>query len=77
MMASEEVPVLMAQEMKNAGQKFDASAYISAAAGYDTAPNGQMLSFPFNSLTPIFCFNKNAFKTAGQPTDKAPSTRPT
>ena len=77
MMASEEVPVLMAQEMKNAGQKFDASAYISAAAGYDTAPNGQMLSFPFNSLTPIFCFNKNAFKTAGLPIDKAPSTWPT
>ena len=76
-MVSEEVPVLMAQEMKNAGQKFDASAYISAAAGYDTAPNGQMLSFPFNSLTPIFCFNKNAFKTAGLPTDKAPSTWPT
>ena len=77
MMASEEVPVLMAQEMKNAGQKFDASAYISAVAGYDTAPNGRMLSFPFNSFTPIFCFNKDAFKTAGLPTDKALSTWPT
>ena len=71
------VLVLVTLTTKDAGPKFDASAYISAAAGYDTAPNGQMLSFPFNSLTPIFCFNKNAFKTAGLPTDKAPSTWPT
>ena len=77
MMASQEAMVLVTQTTKDAGQKFDASAYISAAAGYDTAPNGQMLSFPFNSFTPVFCFNKNAFKTAGLPTDKALSTWPT
>ena len=69
--------VLVTQATKDAGQKFDASAYISAVAGYDTAPNGQMLNFQFNSFTPIFCFNENAFKTAGLPTDKAPSTWPT
>ena len=43
---------------------------------YYTAPNGQMLSFPFNSSTTIFYFNKDAFKAAGLPTDKAPSTWP-
>jgi sn-glycerol 3-phosphate transport system substrate-binding protein len=36
-------------------------------AGYYTAPNGQMLSFPFNSSTTIFYFNKDAFKAAGLP----------
>ena len=79
-MASQEamvlVLVLVTLTTKDAGPKFDASAYISAAAGYDTAPNGRMLSFPFNSFTPIFCFNKDAFKATGLPSDKAPSTWP-
>ena len=43
----------------------DPSVYVPAVAGYYTAPNGQMLSFPFNSSTTIFYFNKDAFKAAG------------
>ena len=76
MMASKGAVIPVAQVMKDAGEKFDPSAYISAVAGYYTAPNGQMLSFPFNSSTTIFYFNKDAFKAAGLPTDKAPSTWP-
>lgn len=76
MMASKGAVVPVAKVMKDAGQKFDPSAYISAVAGYYTAPNGQMLSFPFNSSTTVFYFNKDAFKAAGLPTDKAPSTWP-
>jgi sn-glycerol 3-phosphate transport system substrate-binding protein len=38
---------------------------VPAVAGYYTAPNGQMLSFPFNSSTPVFHYNKDAFKAAG------------
>ena len=76
MMASKGAIVPVAQVMKDAGQKFDPNAYISAVAGYYTAPNGQMLSFPFNSSTTIFYFNKDAFKAAGLPTDKAPTTWP-
>ena len=76
MMASKEAIVPVTKIMKDAGQKFDPSAYISAVAGYYTAPNGQMLSFPFNSSTTVFYFNKDAFKAAGLPTDKAPSTWP-
>ena len=64
------------QLMKDAGEKFDPSGYIPAVAGYYTAPNGQMLSFPFNSSTTVFYFNKDAFKAAGLPTDKAPATWP-
>jgi sn-glycerol 3-phosphate transport system substrate-binding protein len=51
MMASKGVSVPVAQVMKDAGYKFDPSAYIPAVAGYYTAPNGQMLSFPLNSST--------------------------
>lgn len=76
MMASKGAIVPVAKVMKDAGQNFDPTAYISAVAGYYTAPNGQMLSFPFNSSTTIFYFNKDAFKAAGLPTDKAPSTWP-
>ena len=76
MMASKGAIVPVGQVMKDAGEKFDPSAYISAVAGYYTAPNGQMLSFPLNSSTTIFYFNKDAFKAAGLPTDKAPSTWP-
>jgi sn-glycerol 3-phosphate transport system substrate-binding protein len=35
-----------------------------------------MLSFPFNSSTTVFYYNKDAFKAAGLPIDKAPSTWP-
>jgi sn-glycerol 3-phosphate transport system substrate-binding protein len=76
MMASKGAIIPVGQVMKDAGEKFDPSAYIPAVAGYYTAPNGQMLSFPFNSSTTIFYFNKDAFKAAGLPTDKAPSTWP-
>ncbi|MCZ2496744.1 sn-glycerol-3-phosphate ABC transporter substrate-binding protein UgpB [Xylophilus sp. Kf1] len=76
MMASKNAIVPVTKIMTDAGYKFDPNAYISAVAGYYTAPNGQMLSFPFNSSTTIFYFNKDAFKAAGLPTDKAPSTWP-
>ncbi|MES2415494.1 MAG: sn-glycerol-3-phosphate ABC transporter substrate-binding protein UgpB [Pseudomonadota bacterium] len=76
MMASKGAVVPVAQIMKDAGYKFDPTAYVSAVAGYYTAPNGQMLSFPFNSSTTIFYYNKDAFRAAGLPTDKAPTTWP-
>ena len=62
--------------MTTGGAKFDAKAYIPAVAGYYTAPNGQMLSFPFNSSTTVFYYNKDAFKAAGLDPNKAPTTWP-
>lgn len=76
MMASKGAVVPVGKVMTDAGAKFDPKAYVPAVAGYYTAPNGQMLSFPFNSSTTIFYFNKDAFKAAGINTDKAPSTWP-
>ncbi|MFE8643673.1 sn-glycerol-3-phosphate ABC transporter substrate-binding protein UgpB [Sphingomonas sp. NCPPB 2930] len=76
MMASKGVAVPITKVMQDAGKKFDPAAYVPAVSGYYTAPNGQMLSFPFNSSTTIFYFNKDAFKAAGLPTDKAPATWP-
>ena len=66
----------VADVMKEAGVKFDPKAYIPAIAGYYTAPNGQMLSFPFNSSTTVFYYNKDAFKNAGLDAEKPPTTWP-
>lgn len=76
MMASKGAIVPVAQVMKQAGLKFDPSAYVPAVAGYYTAPNGQMLSFPFNSSTPVFHYNKDAFRAAGLDPEKPPKTWP-
>ena len=76
MMASKGAIVPVAKVMKDAGEKFDPSAYVPAVAGYYTAPNGQMLSFPFNSSTTVFYINNDAFKAAGLDTTHPPKTWP-
>jgi sn-glycerol 3-phosphate transport system substrate-binding protein len=76
MMASKGVTIPVGQLMKQAGYKFDPAAYIPAVAGYYTAPNGQMMSLPFNSSTTVFYINKDAFKAAGIDSSKPPATWP-
>lgn len=76
MMAAKGAIKPVGEVMTQGGAKFDPKAYIPAVAGYYTAPNGQMLSFPFNSSTTIFYYNKDAFKAAGLDPNKAPSTWP-
>ncbi len=74
MMASKGAIVPVGKIMKDSGLKFDPAAYVPAVAGYYTAPNGQMLSMPFNSSTTIFYFNKDAFKAAGLDPSRPPVT---
>ena len=74
MMYSKGAIVPVGKVMKDAGFKFDPSVYISAVAGYYTAPNGEMMSLPFNSSTPVFWYNKDAFKAAGLNPDAPPKT---
>ena len=51
--------------MKEAGEKFDPNAYLSAITGYYSTTKGEMLSFPFNSSSTVMWYNKDAFKKAG------------
>ncbi len=60
--------------MKEANEPFDPKNYLAAVAGYYTDTNGNMLSMPFNSSTPVFYVNKDAYKKAGLDPDKAPKT---
>src|SRR5512144_2010482 len=62
------------QVMADAGEKFDPKSYIPAVAGYYTNTKGQMLSFPFNSSTTVFWYNKDAFEKAGLDPNQPPLT---
>ncbi len=62
--------------MAESGLPFDPKAYLSTVTGYYTAPDGKMLSMPFNSSTPVLYYNLDAFKKAGLNPDKPPKTWP-
>ena len=53
---------------------FDPAAYLPAVVGYYTDPDGNMLSFPFNSSTPILYYNRDVFTAAGLNPDQPPRT---
>jgi len=72
MMAAKGAIVPVEKLMKDAGEKFDRGAYVPAVAGYYTSSKGEMLSFPFNSSTTVFYYNKDALAKAG--VDKVPET---
>lgn len=60
--------------MKDADEPFNPKAYVPSVAGYYTDARGNMLSMPFNSSTPVFYINKDAYKKAGLDPNKAPKT---
>jgi sn-glycerol 3-phosphate transport system substrate-binding protein len=76
MMASGKAIKPVYEVMALGGQKFDSKAYVPAVAGYYSTPQGQMLSFPFNSSTVVFYYNKDAFKKAGLNPNDPPKTWP-
>jgi sn-glycerol 3-phosphate transport system substrate-binding protein len=76
MMASGKAIKPVYEVMAQAGQKFDPKSYIPAVAGYYSLPDGRMMSFPFNSSTAVFYYNKDAFKRAGLDPNTPPKTWP-
>jgi sn-glycerol 3-phosphate transport system substrate-binding protein len=62
--------------MTEAGVKFDPKAYLQPVTGYYSTADGKLLSMPFNSSTPVFYYNKTAFKKAGLDPNKPPRTWP-
>ncbi|AEF56079.1 sn-glycerol-3-phosphate ABC transporter substrate-binding protein UgpB [Marinomonas posidonica] len=51
--------------MRESGQSFDQSGFLSAVTGYYSDQDGNMLSMPFNSSTPVLYYNKDLFAKAG------------
>ncbi len=76
MMAAKGAVKPVYQLMADAGEKFDPAAYLPAVTGYYSTADGKMLSFPFNSSTPVAYWNKDAFKKAGLDPEKPPKTWP-
>jgi sn-glycerol 3-phosphate transport system substrate-binding protein len=60
--------------MKAEKEPFDPSSYLPAVTGYYSDTKGNLLSFPFNSSTPILYYNKDAFKKAGLDPEVPPKT---
>jgi len=74
MMAAKGAVYPIYQLMKDANEPFDPKAYLPAVTGYYSDTQGNMLSFPFNSSTPILYYNKDAYKKAGLDPEAPPKT---
>ena len=62
--------------MRDQSVPFSPGAYLPAIASYYSDVDGNMLSFPFNSSTPILYYNKDLFRAAGLDPELAPKTWP-
>jgi sn-glycerol 3-phosphate transport system substrate-binding protein len=60
--------------MAESGLEFDSDGYLAAVKGYYTTPDGEMLSLPYNSSTPVLYVNRDALKGAGLDPDMDLST---
>jgi sn-glycerol 3-phosphate transport system substrate-binding protein len=74
MMAAKGAIYPVHQLMREQGEPFDPSAYLPAITGYYGDLDGSLLSFPFNSSTPILYYNKDQFRAVGLNPDKPPIT---
>lgn len=60
--------------MADAGADFNPDGYMGAVKGYYTTTDGDMLSLPYNSSTPVLYMNRDAFEAAGLDADMDLST---
>jgi sn-glycerol 3-phosphate transport system substrate-binding protein len=74
MMAARKAIRPVFEVMSQAGEKFDPKSFMPAVASYYTDSQGRMLSMPFNSSTPVFFYNKDAFRRAGLDPNRPPRT---
>ncbi|SEN51531.1 carbohydrate ABC transporter substrate-binding protein, CUT1 family [Pseudorhodobacter antarcticus] len=64
----------VAEVLTENGFAFDKSAYLPGIVGYYSSPEGEMLSFPYNSSSPVLYYNKDIFEKAGLDVDNPPKT---
>jgi sn-glycerol 3-phosphate transport system substrate-binding protein len=76
MMNDERAFIPVADVLKMAGGTFDRDQYLPAIVAYYSRPDGTMLSFPFNSSSPILFYNKDTYRRAGLNPDDPPKTWP-
>ena len=76
MMGAEGAVVPVAEVLEKGGYTFDKSKYLAGIVAYYSKPDGTMLSFPYNSSSPILYYNKDVFEKAGLDVDNPPKTWP-
>ena len=76
MMNNERAFIPVADVLEIAGGTFDKAQYLPAIVAYYSRPDGTMVSFPFNSSSPILFYNKDAYRRAGLDADDPPETWP-
>ncbi|MCK9553158.1 sn-glycerol-3-phosphate ABC transporter substrate-binding protein UgpB [Aquamicrobium sp.] len=74
MMAAEGAIRPVAEVLEGAGLKFDKSQYLPGIVAYYSKSDGTMLSFPYNSSSPILYYNKDVFEKAGLDVNNPPKT---
>lgn len=74
MMAAKGAIYPVYQLMKDEGEPWDQSKFIAPVVGYYSDTDGNVLSLPFNSSTPIMYYNKDVFEKAGLDPNVAPKT---
>ena len=74
MMAAKGAVYPVYQLMADQGEAFDPSEFLAPVVGYYSDPEGNILSLPFNSSTPILYYNKDVFEKAGLDRETAPKT---
>jgi len=65
MMAAKGAIYPVEQMMADSGEPFDKSDYLPAVISYYQTPEGELLSMPFNSSTPVLWYNADALSAAG------------
>jgi sn-glycerol 3-phosphate transport system substrate-binding protein len=76
MMAAKGATYPVFELMRDEAEAFSPTAYLPAITSYYTDIAGNMLSFPFNSSTPILYYNKDLFRAAGLDPEVAPKIWP-
>jgi sn-glycerol 3-phosphate transport system substrate-binding protein len=76
MMSAEGAIVPVAEVLEKGGMTFDKSQYLPGIVSYYSKPDGTMLSFPYNSSSPILYYNKDIFQKAGLDPNDPPKTWP-
>lgn len=76
MMAAEGAIYPVYELMADAGADWNPDDYLPSVVGYYTTPEGNMLSMPFNSSTPVMYYNKEVFEAAGLDPESPPTTWP-
>lgn len=76
MMGAEGAIKPVADILSMGDSKFDKSLYLPGIVAYYSKPDGTMLSFPYNSSSPILYYNKDIFKKAGLDENTPPKTWP-